>query len=178
MRWLRFIILVLIATVLQKGMLARWDYKPDLLLILLVFFAVYNPTWEAIISSFAIGFAADLVGSPLPMGPHMISFGLFGTLLAYVHRVVAIRRIIYQALAILVTGFLTGILTHLLAYLFKSEPMPEKVLVAVLVTSLFSSVVGPFLFPPVAWCAGMDMNRFRLRGSRSYGQGFHRRSGR
>ena len=174
MRWLRFVILILIATILQKGMLARWDYKPDLLLILLVFFAVYNPTSEAIISSFAIGFAADLIGSP--MGPHMISYGLFGTLLAYVHRVVAIRRMPYQALAILATGFLTGALTHLLAFLFKSEPMPENVLVAVLLTSVFSSLVGPFLFPPAAWCAGIEMIRFRLRGSRSFGEGFHRRS--
>ena len=90
MRWLRFLILILVATILQKGMLARWDYKPDVLLILLVFFAVYNPTTEAIISSFSIGFAADLIGTT--MGPQMISYGLFGTLLAYVRQVVAIRR--------------------------------------------------------------------------------------
>ena len=173
MRWLRFAILILAAAILQKGMLARWDYKPDVLLILLVFFAVYNPTTEAIISSFSIGFAADLIGTT--MGPQMISYGLFGTLLAYVRQVVAIRRMPYQSLAILATGLLTGALTHLLAYLFKSEPMPENILVAVLVTSLFSSVVGPFLFPPVAWCAGIEMTRFRLQGSRSYGQGFHRR---
>src|SRR4030042_1717532 len=108
MRWLRFAILILAVTILQKGVLARWDHRPDLLLVLLVFFAVYSSTSEAIISSFTLGFAADLIGSPLPMGPHMISFGLFGTLLAYVHRVVAIRRMPYQAMAILAVGILTG----------------------------------------------------------------------
>lgn len=166
MRWLRFVILILVATILQKGMLARWDYKPDLLIVLLVFFAVYSHTSEAIISSFTIGFAADLIGSPLPMGPHMISFGLLGTLLAYVHRVVAIRRKPYQALAIFVVGLVAAILTHLLALVFKREPLPENVLTAVLLTSLFSSLVGPFLFPPAAWCVGIEMNRFQRRSRR------------
>lgn len=166
MRWLRFFTLILVATILQKGMLARWDYKPDLLIVLLVFFAVYSHTSEAIISSFTIGFAADLIGSPLPMGPHMISFGLLGTLLAYVHRVVAIRRKPYQALAIFVVGLVAAILTHLLALVFKREPLPENVLTAVLLTSLFSSLVGPFLFPPAAWCVGIEMNRFQRRSRR------------
>jgi len=166
MRWLRFVILILVATILQKGMLARWDYKPDLLIVLLVFFAVYSHTSEAIISSFTIGFAADLIGSPLPMGPHMISFGLLGTLLAYVHRVVAIRRKPYQALAIFVVGLVAAVLTHLLALVFKREPLPENVLTAVLLTSLFSSLVGPFLFPPAAWCVGIEMNRFQRRSRR------------
>ena len=152
MRWLRFAILILVATILQKGMLARWDYKPDLLLILLVFFAVYSHPSEAIISSFTIGFAADLIGSPLPMGPHMISFGLFGTLLAYIHRVVAIRRKSYQALAILVTGFVAGALVYLLAFMIKREPLPEGVIMTILLTSIFSSIVGPFLIPPAAYC--------------------------
>ena len=166
MRWLRFFTLILVATIVQKGMLARWDYKPDLLIVLLVFFAVYSHTSEAIISSFTIGFAADLIGSPLPMGPHMISFGLLGTLLAYVHRVVAIRRKPYQALAIFVVGLVAAILTHLLALVFKREPLPENVLTAVLLTSLFSSLVGPFLFPPAAWCVGIEMNRFQRRSRR------------
>jgi rod shape-determining protein MreD len=98
-------------TVLQKGVLGRWDNKPDLLLVVLVFSAIYFNTSDAVISSFSIGFAADLIGSPLPMGPHMISFGVFGTLLAYLHRVIAIRRMPYQAMAIFVTGLLVGVVT-------------------------------------------------------------------
>ena len=44
MRWLRFFTLILVATIVQKGMLARWDYKPDLLIVLLVFFAGAIPS--------------------------------------------------------------------------------------------------------------------------------------
>ncbi|MEA3227269.1 MAG: hypothetical protein U9Q07_15070, partial [Planctomycetota bacterium] len=63
MRWFRFAILILAVTIVQKGMLAHFQFKPDLLLVLLVFFAVYCGTYEAIISSFAIGFAANHVRS-------------------------------------------------------------------------------------------------------------------
>ena len=160
MRWLRFAVLILAVTVLQKGLLARWSSKPDLLLILLVFFAIYYNTSEAIISSFAIGFAADLVGSPMPMGPQMISFGLFGTLLAYLNRVIAIKRMPFQALAIFATSVLTGILTHLLAYV-TGEPIPSNIYTVVFVTSVYSSIVGPFLFLPLAWWMRIKMNRYR-----------------
>jgi rod shape-determining protein MreD len=163
MRWFRFAVLILAVAVLQKGVLARLYIKPDLLLVLLVFFAIYCNTSEAIISSFAIGFAADLIGSPMPMGPQMISFGLFGTLLAYLHRVIAIRRMPYQALAIFATGLLTGALTHLLAFLIKSEPISANIYAAVFRTSICSSLVGPFLFLPSAWWMRIRINRFRRR---------------
>ena len=162
MRWLRFALLILAVTVLQKGLLARWSSKPDLLVILLVFFAIYYNTSEAIISSFTIGFAADLVGSPMPMGPQMISFGMFGTLLAYLHRVIAIKRMPYQALAIFATSVLAGALTHLLAYI-TGEPVAANIFAVVFVTSLYSSIVGPFLFLPTAWWMRIKMSRFSRR---------------
>ena len=162
MRWLRFALLILAVTVIQKGLLARWSSKPDLLIILLVFFAIYYNTSEAIISSFTIGFAADLVGSPMPMGPHMISFGLFGTLLAYLNRVIAIKRMPYQALAIFAAAILTGLLSHLLAYI-SGEPIAGNIYAVVFVTALYSSIVGPFLFLPMAWWMRIKMSRFARR---------------
>jgi rod shape-determining protein MreD len=162
MRWFRFALLILAVTVIQKGLLVRWSSKPDLLIILLVFFAIYYNTSEAIISSFTIGFAADLVGSPMPMGPHMISFGLFGTLLAYLNRVIAIKRMPYQALAIFAASVLTGLLSHLLAYI-TGEPVVGNIYVVVFVTALYSSIVGPFLFLPVAWWMRIKTNRFARR---------------
>jgi len=160
MRWFRFALLILAVTVLQKGLLARWGSKPDLLVILLVFFAIYYNTSDAIISSFTIGFAADLVGSPMPMGPQMISFGLFGTLLAYLHRVIAIKRMPYQALAIFATSVLTGVMTHLLVYITEGESVAANIYTVVFVTSLYSSIVGPFLFLPSAWWMRIKIARF------------------
>jgi rod shape-determining protein MreD len=158
MRWFRFAVLVLLATVLQAGFLANFNIKPDLLLILLVFFAVYCNTSEAIVSSFMIGFAADLI-APV-MGPQTISFGLVGTLLAYLHRVLAIRKMHYQALAIFVTGILTGILAILLNMLRGETPLPGF-FGGMLIISLISGIVGPFLFLPSAWWMRIKTNRFR-----------------
>jgi len=162
MRWLRFALLILAVTVIQKGLLSRWSSKPDLLIILLVFFAIYYNTSEAIISSFTIGFAADLVGSPMPMGPQMISFVLFGTLLAFLNRVIAIKRMPYQALAIFATSVLTGFLSHLLAYI-TGETVVGNIYAVVFVTALYSSIVGPFLFLPTAWWMRIKTNRFGRR---------------
>jgi len=133
------------------------NVRPDLLLILLVFFAIYCDTTEAIISSFAIGFAADVIGSA--MGAQMISFGLFGTLLAYLHRFIAIREMPYQSLAIAMTGLLAGGLAFFLTYL-KSQTTPPNMFTVLLGTSLYSAIIGPFLFLPSAWLMRIKTHHF------------------
>jgi rod shape-determining protein MreD len=159
MRWFRFAVLVLVVTVLQAGLLAHFDAKPDLLLILLVFFAIHCSTSEAVITSFTIGFAADIIGSA--MGPQMISFGLLGTALAYLQRVIAVRKWPHQAVAIFTVGFLGGLLAHLLSFL-KSEPAAPDIY-TLFWTALYSAIVGPFLFPPSAWFMHIKTRRLSRR---------------
>ena len=96
----------------QAAFLSKFNLRPDLLIILLVFFAIYNNTTEAIISSFSIGFAADLIGTS--MGSQMLSFGILGTSLSYLTQVIAMRKKPYQALAIFVITILVGFLTNIL----------------------------------------------------------------
>lgn len=155
MRWLRFAVLILVVTVLQAGLLRHLNIKPDLLLVLLVFFAVYSDTSDAIITSFAVGFAADIIGTA--MGPQMISFCLFGTLLAYLNRVIAIRKMLYQGFAIFIVGFLAGILVNFLHFLKGELSTSYAVLFR---TCLYSAVVGPFLFLPSAWWMHIRTHRF------------------
>lgn len=157
MRWFRFAVLICFGAVLQAGFLFNLNIKIDVLLILLVFFAIYSNTSEAIISSFTIGFAADLIGRT--MGPHIISFGIFGTALAHLHRVIAIRKMPYQAIAIFLTAWLTGLLVHVLNSL-KGQPGAD-IYTNLLKVSIFSGIAGPFLFLPVAWWMRIKTNRFR-----------------
>ena len=157
MRWLRFVVLILVATLLQASLLAYLDIKPDLLLILLVFFAIYCSSYEAIISSFAIGFAADIIGPA--MGPQIISFGFFGTALVYLNRVIAIKKMPYQAIVIFFTGFLIGTLTHFLI-LLRGEPAAKNIYSILFGTSIYSALVGPFLFLPAAWWMRIKTKRF------------------
>jgi rod shape-determining protein MreD len=158
MRWFRFAVLILLAAILQASLFADVNIKPDLLLILLVFFAVYCNISEAIITSFMVGFAADLIG--LAMGPQIVSFGLFGTALAYLHRVIAIKKMPHQALAIFVTALFAGALAYFLASL-KGQPVAPNIYVVLLGISLYSGIVGPFLFLPSAWWMRVKTNRLR-----------------
>jgi len=153
MRWFRYAFFILIITVIQASLLERaavtqWRIKPDLLLILLVFFAVYCDNRLAVITSFTLGFAADLIGSS--MGPQIISFGIFGTLLAYLNQVVAIRHKFYQSMTIFITGIICGTLTYYLN-LIKGQPSTDHVFIIIAGTAAYSAAVGPFFFLPSAW---------------------------
>ena len=162
MRWVKFAAFILVAAILQASILDRvavtkFNIKPDLLLILLVFFAIYCNTTEAVITSFSIGFAADIISSA--MGAKMLSFGIFGVALAYLHRVIAIRKMPYQSVAIFIVGLLVGFLAHLLTFIKGHSPASGAYAV-ILGTSLYSSLVGPFLFLPCAWWMRIKTDRF------------------
>jgi rod shape-determining protein MreD len=162
MRWFRFVVFICFVTLLQAGLMdivavTHLRIKPDLLLILLVFFAVYCDSSEAIITAFTIGFAADVIGPA--MGPHMISFGLFGTLLAYLCRIISIRKIYYQSLVIFIVGLLVGVSVCFLTFL-KGQPISPDAYAVVFGTALYSSVVGPFLFLLSVWLMNIKIRRF------------------
>lgn len=166
MHWLRFASLVLVTAILQTTFVDMiWilnaNIKPDLLLILLVFFAVRCDPTDAVIASFAIGFAADLA-SPATgfMGPRIISFGVFGTLLNDLHNVIAIQRLPHQGAAIFVMGIVTAVTSHLLGYL-RAEPAAFSIARQCFWQPALSGILGPFLLPPVDWW--MHMNRSRRR---------------
>lgn len=166
MRWLRFAVLVLVAAILQTTFVDMiWilnaNIKPDLLLILLVFFAVRCDPTDAVIASFAIGFAADLA-SPTAgfMGPRILSFGVFGTLLNDLHNVFAIQRLPFQGAAIFVMGIVTALASHLLAYL-RAEPAGFSIARQCFWQPALSGVIGPFVFLPVGWWMHMNGSRRR-----------------
>lgn len=162
MRWFRFAGLILFVTIVQASVLGNLSTGPDLLLILLVFFCIYCNPSEAIITSFAIGFAADMIGSPIPlmpMGPQTISFGLLGTGLAYLHRVINVRNMPSQALAIFTVALLAGVLAQFLA-IFKGQAFTANTWGILLGIAVYSGIVGPFLFLPSAWWMRIRTNRY------------------
>ena len=59
-------------------------------LIALVFFAGNCNMYDAIITSFAIGLAADISG-PV-MGPYTLSFTLFGSLISQMRKVIITKK--------------------------------------------------------------------------------------
>jgi rod shape-determining protein MreD len=167
MRWFRFAVLVLVATILQTSVvgaiaLARPDIRPDLLLILLVFFAIHLDPQTAVVASFAIGFAADL-SNPVRglMGPQIISFGVAGTLLSDIHSIISIRKMPYQAVTIFIVGVLTAVASYLLT-LVRADAAAVRLTAEFLWQPLYSALIGPFLFLPIAWWMRVG-RRGRLR---------------
>lgn len=165
MRWVRFAVLIVIVTVLQASLVdiiavSRFNIKPDLLLILMVFFSIYCSQPEAIITSFTIGFAADIIGPA--MGTRMISFGLAGTLLAYLHGFITIRKMPHQSLAIFTSGLFTGVTALFLTFL-KGQPAGTNIYTVIFWTSVYSSLAGPFLFLPTGWWMRIRIIRSRRR---------------
>ena len=143
MRWPRFAVLVLITILIQASFIdvigvTSSRITPDLLLILVVFFATRCEISEVIISSFAIGLAADLIPTGFRMGPWILSFGIFGTGLAYIQGVISLKKMPQQAMAIFIAGVGTGILSHILA----GHPGGLKLIIG---TAAYSAVIGPFL---------------------------------
>jgi len=162
MRWIRFAVLLLVFTLLQAGLAQRvaigtYNITPNLILVVLVFIAIFGKTREAIIASFAAGFAADLIGHM--MGVYTLSYGILGTVLAYLHKVIAIRKMPWQAVTICLFGFVSGTVAYWFNLLRTQSPVTD-IYKIIFFTSIYSGVIGPFLFLLCAWWMRIKTNRF------------------
>ena len=167
MRWVRFSTLLLVCTLLNAGnllnsvSLSSFNIRPDLLLILLVFLAINCETSDAITASFIVGFAADISGSAI--GPYMISFGLIGSVISQMHKVVIMKRMVHQAAAIFVAGIITGILARFLTF-FKTGETASNVYVVVLGSCFYSALVGPVVWMGLSALSGwLGVRKSRYR---------------
>ncbi len=125
MKWWRFTFLIILVAVLQTSAamnllsLTNLRIKPDILLILLVYFAVYCDVYDAVIISFALGFAADITGAVI--GPHFISYGIIGIAIAHIRRIILLKTTGQQAMTVFITGILTEAVALILTQLKASE---------------------------------------------------------
>ena len=161
MHWIRFAVIVLLAAILQTSLISiiaigNSTIKPDLMLILLVFFAIHCEPFDAVIASFAIGFAADLTGPA--MGTRMISFGLCGTLLGEITRVVTIKKKLHQGIIIFAVCIITSLLIFLLT-IIKGNNATISFWSELMGRGAYSAVTGPFLFVPLAWLMSIKKRR-------------------
>lgn len=157
MRWFRFGTLLIFFTIVQAGVLTRFNIKPDFFLILMVFFALFSNPKDAIITSFAIGFAADLTSGA--MGSRMLSYLVIGTALSQLNRFLSVRNLLSRAFVIFITFLVTALLSYFLTYL-KEHTSQNGFFANIFYSSLYSAVVGSFLFSPIAWWMQVKSKRF------------------
>ncbi len=149
MRWIRFTIILLIMTLLNSGNLLNiisisdLNIRPDLLLVLLVFCATNCKTLDAMVISFAIGFAADISGTCI--GPYTITFGVLGSIISQMRKVVIMKKMTHQAMAIFFIGLVGGAIVHMLIFM-KTRLSAPSVYVIVFFGAIYSGLIGPFLW--------------------------------
>ncbi len=163
MQWIRFTIFVMGLAIIQTGLLdiiaigAENKIKPDLLLIAMIFFAIYYKNKEVIISSFAIGFVADVSAGTF-IGSQTLAFGLLGSLIGFLNKALSIKKMGYQAAAILIISLTVKIITAILTKI-RGQHFDENIYSIILFVSIYSAVVGPFLFLPYRWLMGQNIRR-------------------
>ncbi len=113
--------------------------------------------------SFAIGFAADITGTLI--GPYFLSFGLVGTALTHVRKLILLRTTAQQAFAIVITGLCVHIIAMILMKL-KATDTAAAGFLNVLASSLYSAILWFLLHIPVKtfgkWM-GVGTHRFSDR---------------
>jgi rod shape-determining protein MreD len=156
MQWVRFAIVVLAAAFIQGSSIPQWiaitrfDISPDLLLILLVYFAVFCEGPAAIIASFSLGLAADLTYHTL--GPYLLSFGLCGSLLHILRTVVTVRRTLHTIAAVFLTGLSMAIMAKIIIYFRGGSEI--YTLVKIFGMSVYSALLSPYVFAGLGMLSG------------------------
>ena len=150
MRWIPFIVvLLLFMLVASSGLLdfisfGDYNIKPSLMLVVMVFFAINCETAEAIACSFAIGLAADISSSAMVMGPHTVSFGIIGTAISFLQAPIIMKRLIYQAICIFLSGLLAATMAEAMIYNKSGFTLNSFTVIAM--TTLYSALIGPFVW--------------------------------
>ena len=149
MRWFTFTLMLLAATLLDAGNLlaffdiGSWHIRPTILVTLLVYYSLACRTNEAITCAFLIGIAADLATGS--MGPHMLCYGLFGSLINSVAGSLSTRKGVLQAAFVLLAALVTGVATYWLTLLKTRQPVPDAY-PTILLAACYSAVLAPLLW--------------------------------
>ena len=145
MRWFSFIVILLIAILLEAGNLldvfaiSGWTIRPSILITLLVYYSFSCRSRDAIICAFVIGFAADLTGRL--MGPHMICFGLLGLLLNQSSQVILAKRAVHKAMIVFAVYFVAETFSYWLGLLKGIAPQSSYYSI-LLFTAVYSAVIN------------------------------------
>lgn len=170
MKWVSFIIVLLVATVLEAGNLLNlfaiggWYIRPSVLITLLVYYALSARTHEAIMYSFLIGFATDLTTGL--MGPHTICYGLIGFLVNQSSQLVLARRAVFQAMIVFAVYFLAETLSYWLG-LMKGLESAGNYYSILLFTGLYSALISPVLWSALSVISGWTTNN-QIQQQRRY----------
>lgn len=144
-----FIFLVILVLILQAvlvgGIQLKWG-RPDLPLILLVFWAWHNDWKQGLLAGFIIGLLVDILFSPL-LGLNAFSLGLVGFLVAELREKVYQDNVIIFLLLAAAATILNGVILTCWLLIFNlSSSFLEKFILLIFPTFLYNCLLTFPLF--------------------------------
>lgn len=159
-----FIFLVILVLILQGvligGIQLRWG-RPDLPLILLIFWAWHNNWKQGLIAGFVIGLLVDILFFPL-LGLNAFSLALVGFLVAEIRERVYQDNVIFFILLIGAATVLNGIILSFWLLVFDISPsFLEKIVFIVFPTLLYNCIISfpIFLLREIFWPKSFYLER-------------------
>ncbi len=159
-----FIFLVILVLILQGVLIgriqSRWG-RPDLPLILLIFWAWHNNWKQGLIAGFIIGLLVDILFFPL-LGLNAFSLALVGFLVAEIRERVYQDNVIFFILLIGAATVLNGIILSFWLLVFNISPsFLEKIVFVVLPALLYNCIISfpIFLVKEIFWLKSFYLER-------------------
>lgn len=159
-----FIFLVILVLILQGVLIGRiqlrWG-RPDLPLILLIFWAWHNNWKQGLIAGFVIGLLIDILFFPL-LGLNAFSLALVGFLVAEIRERVYQDNVIFFVLLIGAATVLNGIILSFWLLVFNISPsFLEKIVFIVFPTLLYNCIISfpIFLLREIFWPKSFYLER-------------------
>ncbi len=159
-----FIFLVILVLILQGVLIGkvqlRWG-RPDLPLILLVFWAWHNNWKQGLIAGFVIGLLVDILFFPL-LGLNAFSLALVGFLVAEIRGRVYQDNVIFFILLIGAATVLNVIILSFWLLVFKISPsFLEKIVFIMFPALLYNCIIGfpIFLLREISWLKSFRLER-------------------
>jgi len=159
-----FVFLVILVLILQGVLIGRiqlrWG-RPDLPLILLIFWAWHNNWKQGLIAGFVIGLLVDILFFPL-LGLNAFSLALVGFLVAEIRERVYQDNVIFFIILIGAATVLNGIILSFWLLVFNISPsFLEKIVFIVFPTLLYNCIISfpIFLLKEIFWPKSFYLER-------------------
>ena len=159
-----FVFLVILVLILQGVLIGRiqlrWG-RPDLPLILLIFWAWHNNWKQGLIAGFIIGLLVDILFFPL-LGLNAFSLALVGFLVAEIRERVYQDNVIFFIILIGAATVLNGIILSFWLLVFNISPsFLEKIVFIVFPTLLYNCIISfpIFLLREIFWPKSFYLER-------------------
>lgn len=143
-----YLILLLGATVMQNTVLTTFhisEVRPDITLLLLVFFAHQLGAMEGKLIGFAAGVVMDLLGMA-PLGFHSLIYTVLGHLFGLTRGKMYVDSITMPVIFAVAASVITAVTSLMITVVFLPERVGSVLSMSFLIQIGMHAVLAPFLF--------------------------------